>query len=100
MSAQILRCSVALTLMTALWLAFGQSGGGAPRPPGDIQLPNGKSQRAEILKAERLQNIKDAADPMMLPGAVKESICGGALVTVTVVEAVGPTLPRASKARA
>src|SRR6476646_5447102 len=61
MRAHLLRCSVALSLTAAVWLAFGQSGG-APPPPGDVQLPNGKSQRAEILKAERLQNIKDAAD--------------------------------------
>lgn len=27
----------------------------------DIQLPNGKSQRDEILKAEHEQNLKDAA---------------------------------------
>jgi hypothetical protein len=58
MRAQILRCSLALSLTAAVWLAFGQAGG---QPPGDVQLPNGKSQRAEILKAERLQNIKDAA---------------------------------------
>ena len=62
MRAHILRCSVALSLTAAVWLAFGQSGGGPPPPPGDVQLPNGKSQRAEILKSERLQNIKDAAE--------------------------------------
>ncbi len=60
MRAHLLRCSVALSLTAAVWLAFGQSGG-APAPHGDVQLPNGKSQRAEILKAERLQNIKEAA---------------------------------------
>ncbi len=27
----------------------------------DVKLPNGKSQRDEILKAERKQNLKDAA---------------------------------------
>jgi hypothetical protein len=59
MSAQILRCSLALMLAAVAWLAYGQRGGGAPLP-GDVQLPNGKSQRAEILKAEREQNIKDA----------------------------------------
>lgn len=64
MRAQILRCVTLLSLLAAAWLAFGQSsgGGGSLQPPADIQLPNGKSQRAEILKAERLQNIKDAAD--------------------------------------
>jgi len=30
-------------------------------PQSDIRLPNGKSQRDEILKAEHAQNMKDAA---------------------------------------
>ena len=41
---------------------------------GDIQLPNGKSQRDEILKAEREQNIKDAARLADLAGELKEAI--------------------------
>jgi hypothetical protein len=60
MRVQILRCALALSLTAAAWLAFGQAGG-SPHQPGDVQLPNGKSQRAEILKAEREQNIKEAA---------------------------------------
>lgn len=60
MRVQILRYALALSLTAAAWLAFGQ-GGSPPPVPGDVQLPNGKSQRAEILKAEREQNIKDAA---------------------------------------
>ena len=60
MRVQILRYALALLLTAATWLAFGQ-GGSPPAVPGDVQLPNGKSQRAEILKAEREQNIKDAA---------------------------------------
>jgi hypothetical protein len=32
-----------------------------PDPAQDMKLPNGKSQRDEILKSEREQNIKDAA---------------------------------------
>jgi hypothetical protein len=49
------------------WLALAQQGGrGAPAPGAqdahqDVQLPSGKSQRDEILRAERDQNIKDAA---------------------------------------
>jgi hypothetical protein len=35
-------------------------------PPEDAKLPNGKSQRDEILKAERKQNLKDAADLVAL----------------------------------
>ena len=61
MRVQILRCALALSLTAAAWLAFGQGRGGQMNPPGDVQLPNGKSQRAEILKAEREQNIKEAA---------------------------------------
>jgi hypothetical protein len=63
MRVWIVRCPAALALTAAAWLAFAQTGGdrGAPASPGDVQLPNGKSQRAEILKAEREQNIKDAA---------------------------------------
>jgi hypothetical protein len=57
----------------ALALCLAPFSGGAqnrplepPSPPdggdrGDIQLPNGKSQRDEILKAEHEQNLKDAA---------------------------------------
>jgi hypothetical protein len=60
MRTPILRCSAALSLLAASWLAFGQAGAGS-MGPGDVQLPNGKSQRAEILKQEREQNIKDAA---------------------------------------
>jgi hypothetical protein len=59
-------------LAGALWAAAlaGQRGaatrqGPDQEPPagvqGEIRLPNGKSQRDEILKAERQQNIKDAA---------------------------------------
>jgi hypothetical protein len=46
-------------------MAFAQRGGGVraetPDPQQDVQLPSGKSQRDEILKSEREQNIKDAA---------------------------------------
>jgi hypothetical protein len=45
-------------------MASAQRGAGTPRPEDpqqDVQLPSGKSQRDEILKAEREQNIRDAA---------------------------------------
>jgi hypothetical protein len=74
MRAHILRCAVAFSLTAAVWLAFGQSGGGPPPPPGDVQLPNGKSQRAEILKAERLQNIKDAAEIVELAKDLQQEL--------------------------
>ena len=39
----------------------GGTGSPVPDPQQDVQLPSGKSQRDEILKSEREQNIKDAA---------------------------------------
>ena len=53
-----------------LWLAAAAAFGlPQSRPPGidsetqdhDVKLPNGKSQRDEILKAEHEENLKDAA---------------------------------------
>ena len=38
----------------------GRRGGGAEEE--DVVLPNGKSQKDEILKAEHQQNLKDAAE--------------------------------------
>jgi hypothetical protein len=73
MRVQILRCALALTLTAAAWLAFGQAGGSA-NPPGDVQLPNGKSQRAEILKAEREQNIKEAAQIVELAKDLQQEL--------------------------
>jgi hypothetical protein len=40
----------------------------------DVNLPSGKSQRDEILKAEREQNIKDANQLAELAGQLKEEI--------------------------
>ena len=74
MRAQVLRCAIALLFTAAVWLAFGQRGGGVTNPPGDVQLPNGKSQRAEILKAERLQNIKDAAQIVDLAKELQQEL--------------------------
>jgi hypothetical protein len=54
----------------------------APTPPldthtdgqGDVKLPNGKSQRDEILKAEHQQNLKDAAQLVDLAQQLQESL--------------------------
>jgi hypothetical protein len=75
MRVSIARCSAALALTAAAWLAFAQAGG-APPPigPGDVQLPNGKSQRAEILKAEREQNIKDSAQIVELAKDLQQEL--------------------------
>jgi hypothetical protein len=46
------RGAMVWTVAALAWFAFAQQ---------DVQLPSGKSQHDEILKAERDQNIKDAA---------------------------------------
>ena len=73
MRVPILRCALALLLTAAAWLAFGQARGQVS-PPGDVQLPNGKSQRAEILKAEREQNIKEAAQIVELAKDLQQEL--------------------------
>lgn len=40
----------------------------------DVKLPNGKSQRDEILKAEREQNIKDAARLVAMAEELKDDL--------------------------
>jgi hypothetical protein len=40
----------------------------------DVQLPNGKSQRDEILKAEHEQNLKDAAKLAEMADDLKETM--------------------------
>ena len=50
-----------------------------PRPPDveqapDVKLPNGKSQRDEILKAEYEQNLKDAAQLVDLSQQLRDDI--------------------------
>jgi len=50
-----------LSLAAALPLALPQDLPIPQAPVEDVKLPNGKSQRDEILKAEREENIKDAA---------------------------------------
>ena len=57
----------AFFLWLAMATAFGLPQAGEHRPSGpdiqdqDVKLPNGKSQRDEILKAEHEENLKDAA---------------------------------------
>ena len=46
----------------------------SPDAQRDIQLPNGKSQRDEILKAEHEQNIKDAARLAELADDLKQTL--------------------------
>ena len=68
MTLWIRRGAVALVLLAGVSVyALQQQGGGRGGRGGgaegeDVFLPNGKSQKEEILKAEHRQNIKDAAD--------------------------------------
>ena len=74
MKAWAWRCALAALLAVA-WIAFGQGRGqGGEDPQSDVQLPNGKSPRAEILKAEREQNIKDAAQLVDLSKELQQEI--------------------------
>jgi hypothetical protein len=48
-----------------------------PPPPGksdDVRLPNGKSQRDEMLKADYAKNLADAAELVRLAAEVKDDI--------------------------
>ena len=62
----------------ALILGLAAAGlGQAPPQPDtetDVKLPNGKSQRDEILKVEHQQNLKDAAQLVDLSQQLQENL--------------------------
>jgi hypothetical protein len=67
MTLWIRRGAMALVLLAGVSVYALQQGGGRGGRRGggeeeDVILPNGKSQKEEILKAEHQQNLKDAAD--------------------------------------
>jgi hypothetical protein len=73
--------ATAICAATLCLLAAPQRGGDQVPPdqridtaPPDTKLPNGKSQREEILKAERKQNIKDAADLVTLTQQLQQDL--------------------------
>ena len=70
------RCTVILSLAAALGYAQRPEEQPLPAPASqsDVRLPNGKSQRDEILKAEHEQNLKDAAKLIDLAQDLKESL--------------------------
>ena len=79
-----LRCYAAVMALAAACLGQ-EEGGLSPQPqmPGrvdakpagrDITLPNGKSQKDEILKSEHAQNIKDARELAKLSGELRDSL--------------------------
>jgi hypothetical protein len=76
------RYAVLLTIAVAC-LGQGRSGAEAgsqgPSPmerqsDGDVKLPNGKSQKDEILKAEHTQNLKDLQELIELSQELRDSL--------------------------
>jgi len=69
---------LAILLAAASSVASPQRGGGdATVPPplsSDAKLPNGKSQRDAILKAEHEQNLKDAAQLVELAQQLQQDL--------------------------
>ena len=70
------RSAPVLLLAGVTSFALPQRGGPPREPPADpnlpdVKLPNGKSQRDEILKAEHEQNLKDAAELAQLAEQLK-----------------------------
>ena len=78
MKTWLRRGAVLWTVAAVVWLAvILRDGLGAPvttQETQDVQLPSGKSQRDEILKAERDQNIKDAAQLVELAQQLQQEI--------------------------
>jgi len=79
MKRTILRAVRTLSLAAVFGLALAQAplDGPPPVPPADradVTLPNGKSQRDEILKAEHEQNIKDAAKLLEMADDLKQTL--------------------------
>jgi hypothetical protein len=68
------RSTLAALLGVASSAVAQRGGAGLGDPQDDVKLPNGKSQRDEILKAERDKNIKDAADLVDLAQQLQQEI--------------------------
>jgi hypothetical protein len=79
MKCSLRRCALVFSFLAVLGLGFAQLRRDGPPPfspdaRGDIRLPNGKSQRDEILKAEHEANLKDAAKLADLAQELKEDL--------------------------
>ena len=74
------RCARTLSLGALFGLALAQEPAEVQTPPPtyverpDVRLPNGKSQRDEILKAEHEQNIKDATKLAEMVDDLKQTL--------------------------
>ena len=77
MTLWIRRGAAALILLAGVSVYAFQQGGGRGRSGGrggdedEVILPNGKSQKDEILKVEHQQNLKDAAELAELADQLK-----------------------------
>ena len=73
-------CALIVLLAGVSSLASPQRGGSPPLDsqnpgvPPDVKLPNGKSQRDQILKAEHEANLKDAAQLLALAQQLQEDM--------------------------
>jgi hypothetical protein len=74
------RCAVIVSLAAAS-LGQSRSGRGGADPEtqiesqsSDVKLPNGKSQKDEILKSEHAQNLKDADELVQLSEELRDSL--------------------------
>jgi hypothetical protein len=79
MNLRLRRCALIILLAAISNVASPQRGGGdavAPPPPlsGEAKLPNGKSQRDAILKAEHEQNLKDATQLVDLAQQLQQDL--------------------------
>ena len=78
MKTWLRRCALVLSFAAVSCFAVAQHGGTRPPSPTedetDGRLPNGKVQRDEILKAEREQNLKDAAQLADLAEQLKQEL--------------------------
>ena len=71
------RCALVFLLAAVCNVASPQRGGDPSTPPplsGEAKLPNGKSQRDAILKAEHEQNLKDAAQLVDLSQQLQQDL--------------------------
>lgn len=87
MKSWIWRGALALPIAVTLSLAPGRTTASPPasraqepppqderNPADEVKLPNGKSQKDAILKAEYEQNLKDAARLVELSGQLKQDL--------------------------
>ena len=72
MKRRILRGAFLLTLAAVSPAALQQDT--TNPPPEDVKLPNGKSQRDELLKADREENLRDAAKLVEMAQGLKADL--------------------------